>query len=343
LKPWNKKIKAILQMDAPKDVKQVRSFVGAVTCCQDMCPHRSHTLAPLTNLTGKGKFVWEAKHQIAFDEMKALVATCAMLMCPDHNKGFEICTDASDHQLGALIMQDGKPVACCSRKLNSAQRNHTTMEKQLISVVMTLRGFRSMLLGSDPQICTDHRNLTYQNLNSQRMLRWLLFLEEHAPTFHHVKGEKNVIANAFSRLPVKPIVGEKSHVGPGKPPNHTRQCFSSEMDDPALLDCFLDHPPLEEIPCFPLEHWEMQQRQFADANLNALGQEKPCQFLVIDMGNNVHLICYQPLPTKAWKMAVPTSMTDNLINWHHVTLNHVGMTQLHETIATHFHCPPLKA
>jgi hypothetical protein len=74
LKPWNKKIKAILQMDAPKNVSQVRSFLGAVTCCRDMWPHRSHVLAPLTDLTGKGKFVWEAKHQKAFDKMKALAA-----------------------------------------------------------------------------------------------------------------------------------------------------------------------------------------------------------------------------------------------------------------------------
>jgi hypothetical protein len=73
-KPWNKKIKAILQMDAPKNVSQVRSFLGAVTCCRDMWPHRSHVLAPLTDLTGKGKFVWEAKHQKAFDKMKALAA-----------------------------------------------------------------------------------------------------------------------------------------------------------------------------------------------------------------------------------------------------------------------------
>jgi hypothetical protein len=342
LKPWNKKVKAILQMDAPKNVSQVRSFLGAVTYYRDMWPHRSHVLAPLTDLTGKGKFVWEIKHQKAFDEMKALVATDTMLMYPDHNKGFEIYTDASDYQLGAVIMQDGKPVAYYSRKLNSAQRNYTTMEKELLSIVMTLREFRSMLLGADLQIYTDHRNLTYQNLNSQRVLRWRLFLEEYAPTFHYIKGEKNVVADAFSRLPIKTIVGEKSYVGPGVP-NTSDNTFAIEMDDPALLDCFLNHPPLEEIPYFPLEYREIQQRQFADDDLNALRQEKPYQFPVIDMGNNVQLICYQPIPNEAWKIAVPTNMLDDLINWYHTTLNHIGMTRLYETIATHFHHPRLKA
>jgi hypothetical protein len=142
-------------------------------------------------------------------------------------------------------------------------------------------------------------------------------------------------------LPVEPIVGEKSHVDPGAPTTPDN-AFAIEMDDPALLDCFLNHPPLEDIPCFPLEH-QTQERQFTDANLNTLRQEKPHQFPAIDMGNNVHLICYQPLPNQAWKRAAPTNIIDDLINWRHVALNHIGMTRLHETIATHFHHPTLKA
>jgi hypothetical protein len=49
LKPWNKRTKAILQMDASKNVSQVRLFLDVVTCCQDMWPHRLHVLTSLTN------------------------------------------------------------------------------------------------------------------------------------------------------------------------------------------------------------------------------------------------------------------------------------------------------
>ena len=98
-------MKPITAMQAPVNIKQVRSFIGAVTYYHDMWPCRSHILAPLTNLTGKGTFHWTPTHQKAFDAMKALMVEDVLLCYPDHNLPFHICTDASDYQLGAVILQ----------------------------------------------------------------------------------------------------------------------------------------------------------------------------------------------------------------------------------------------
>ena len=164
LKPWRKKIDPILKIRPPQSVKEVRSFIGAVTFYRELFPRRSHMLQPLHELTAlKGKrFHWDDKHQQAFDQAKAILAKDLRVQYPDHNKAFHMYTDASDYQLGAVIMQDDKPVAYYSKKLNAAQKNYTTMEKELLSIVYTLNEYRTMLYGcKELHVYTDHKNLCH--------------------------------------------------------------------------------------------------------------------------------------------------------------------------------------
>jgi RNase H-like domain found in reverse transcriptase len=106
-------------MQAPINIKQVRSFIGAVTYYRDMWPCHSHILAPLTDLTGKGTFNWTPVHQKAFDALKTLKVEDVPLRYPDHNLPFNIYTDASDYQLGSVILQNNALVEYYSRKLSA--------------------------------------------------------------------------------------------------------------------------------------------------------------------------------------------------------------------------------
>ena len=93
--------------------------------------------------------------------MKTLVAADALLAWPDHSKPYDIETDASDYQLGAVIKQNGRPIAYYSRKLSKAQQNYTTIEKELLSIVETFKHFRTLLLGADLTVHCDQQQCDY--------------------------------------------------------------------------------------------------------------------------------------------------------------------------------------
>ena len=160
-----------------------------------MFRQRSHILAPLTEQSGKRTITWTKECQKSFDQIKAILAREAFLQYPDHNKPFHIYADASDYQMGSVIIQGGKPVAFFSRKLNSAQRTYTTGEKEILSIVETLKEYRTMLFGCrEIHVYTDHRILTFSAFQTQRVLRWRLFLEEYGPIFHYIPGPTNLTA-----------------------------------------------------------------------------------------------------------------------------------------------------
>ena len=152
LRPWKKKIEAILAMKRPSTVTQLRSFIGAVNFYKDMFRQRAHHIAPLTAMIGNdkrksAKLAWTPGSINAFESTRAMLARDAILKYPDPNKPFHVYTDASDYQIGGAIFQDGQPVAYFSKKLTPAQKNYTVTEKELLGVVETLREYRVYLLG----------------------------------------------------------------------------------------------------------------------------------------------------------------------------------------------------
>ncbi len=125
IKPQSNKVQAILAIQLPTNVKELRHFLGMVQYCRDLWARRSKMLAPLTSLvvecsqtkvtrakgTKKVPWHWDEVHQRAFGHVKATIVREVVLAYPDYSKVFEIYTDASSKQLGAVITQENRPIA----------------------------------------------------------------------------------------------------------------------------------------------------------------------------------------------------------------------------------------
>ena len=113
-------------------------------------------LAPLTDLvrecgeakttrmnkTKKRPWQWDPIHQQTFDNIKAAIAKEIVLAYPDFLKPFEIYTDASATQLGAVTAHDNRPIAFFSRKVSKMQQKYSVTEIELLAIVETLKEFK---------------------------------------------------------------------------------------------------------------------------------------------------------------------------------------------------------
>ena len=213
-------------------------------------------------------------------------------------------SDASDCQLGAVVKQLGRPVAHCSRKLSPAQKNHTTIEKELLSVAETLRAFRSMLLGAKIAVFTDHKNLTHKlsQFATQRVMRWRLLLEECSPTFAHEKGAENCVADALSRVPTM-----DENVTPAMP--ETR-CV--KVDD-LWTECPWAMPKFDEQNRHPHRFETIADHQARSPNVSILPTQKPEWFQAVPFGKAT-LICPEVQFGDERLIVLPDAMLPKLVH-----------------------------
>ena len=160
---------------------------------RDFWPRRSDLMAPLSRLCSKTvPWKWTAVEQKAFANLKKIISKEVLLAYPDFSKPFEIHTDASDLQLGSVISQGGRPIAFYSRKLSDAQTRYTTQERELLSIVETLKEFRNILLGQRITVYTDHgeRGVDVESLKVEILFSFKLLLKQFC--------ENRPLTNTFS-------------------------------------------------------------------------------------------------------------------------------------------------
>lgn len=246
------KVKTITEWPVPTTAAELRSFLGLANYFRRFMQGYSSRVAVLHDLTKADvPFLWSPACQTAFEGVKHALASSPVLVLPDFDKPFELIADASLLGIGAVLQQDGHPVAYHSRKFSPAERNYATGEQELLAVHDALTVWRCYLEGSTVTLVTDHNPNTYLNnkmLLSRRQARWMEFLSRFHYTWVYRPGRINV-ADPLSRSPALtqhavPLTAAISH-GQHEPDMLTaiRQGYTKDawFADPANTACLSRH------------------------------------------------------------------------------------------------------
>ena len=223
------KIEAISNYPVPKNVKQVRQFLGCAGYFRRFCDGFSTIAKPLTRLQEKGApFDWTPACQNAVDTLKKKLVSAPILAHPDFSKPFYIETDASGEGVGAQLLQrvdsdptpnyktlgeypkpliksgDFRPIAFISKAFNRHERNYCASEQEGLAVVHACKEFSSYCYRLPVYVITDCVALTAL-LSSKsltgRLARWAMVIQSLAPIIIYRAGRKNEMCDGLSRRP----------------------------------------------------------------------------------------------------------------------------------------------
>ncbi|EYB97728.1 hypothetical protein Y032_0138g2082 [Ancylostoma ceylanicum] len=208
------KVRAIEMYPTPKNVKELKTFLGMAAFYRKFCLGFSKISGCLYSLTSpKAKWLWESQQQAAFENLKKMITTAPVLTQPDIEKArtgsrpFVIFTDASTYGIGAVLSQEDDdgllhPVYFASKSLSKSERRYHVTDLEALALVFAVRRFHMFIYGVKTVVKTDHQPLTalFKRSNvSARVLRWALELQRYHLEIQFVKGRANAVADALSR------------------------------------------------------------------------------------------------------------------------------------------------
>jgi hypothetical protein len=150
----NSKIAAMVAWPPPTTISELRGFLGLTGYYRKFVQNYGIIARPLTNLLKKGKFGWNEEANTTFLALKQAMTTMPILAMPNFDDSFTIETDASGDDIGAILSQQGKPIAFISRGLGVTKQSWSTYTKEMLAIVEALRLWRPYLLGKQFFILT---------------------------------------------------------------------------------------------------------------------------------------------------------------------------------------------
>ena len=140
------KVEVVTKWEQPKNVFEVRSFLGLISYYQRFIENFSQIACPMTRLTRKGvSFDWNEKCEESFQELKRRLTIAPVLITPVSGEKYTIYCDSLRNGLGCVLMQRGRVVAYTSIQLKNHEQNYPTHDLKLATVVFALKLWRHYL------------------------------------------------------------------------------------------------------------------------------------------------------------------------------------------------------
>jgi hypothetical protein len=197
------KIQAMVEWPIPKTIKALRGFLGLTGYYRNFVRDYGTISAPLTALLKKEAFRRTEAAEEAFARLKHAMTTTPVLALPDFTKLFVIESDASGVGIGAVLMQEGQPLAFTSKALSPLHLSMSVYDKEMLTIVHAVTKWRPYLIGRRFQIRTDHRSLKYlleQRISSMEQQKRVTKLLGYDYEIVYKKGAENLAADALSRI-----------------------------------------------------------------------------------------------------------------------------------------------
>ena len=206
VKPDERKVEAINKMPPPEDKKGGERLLGMVNYLAKFIPNMSKITQPIREVLKKDvEFRWGTQQEEAFQKIKEVLTASPVLGYYNVRKPVTITCDASKSGLGAVLLQENKPVAYASRALTDAETRYAQIEKELLAVVFGFEtGFNQYTYARRVEVESDHKPLeaiTRKPLTTAppRLQRMLLRLQRYDFIVKYKPGKEMVLADTLSR------------------------------------------------------------------------------------------------------------------------------------------------
>ena len=366
--PNNLKVKAVENFPMPKTKKELRAFLGLSGFFRKFLKNYSTIAAPLTDLL-KDDFAWEwgDAQMKAFETLKALLVNAPVLAYPDYEKPFKLYCDASAIGVGATLCQEVNsmihPIAYASRKLDETQKKWHITDREMYAIAWGLKHFRSLIMGYEVQVFTDHKPLkndlkTNTRDPTGRRARFLVTLQDFKAEINYLPGPKNAAPDALSRIGngEDGINLDVQTADPKSMPPSFRTPIQKSEAEELLIQSFVLFP-LEGEPADPITTEDiMKGLQASDVYrplikaLESNTEPKPIPFLdtrelKLKDGLIVRTLIPKNIKGRVFKpkqqILLPDSLVPTVLRWAHEGFGHLGFMKMANLIRSKYYFPKI--